>query len=711
MDPGNSFLPNNPRYSGHPEAYSHLYAAVPSSSTFSQQTTHPSLSSQPTTTSASLRIAARIVKLAVTVFVLTLGIGLGLLAYILNSRISWTSTEVITAVPQGNVLLITATASKFVLTCVPLVMGLAAYTIAHGWLGASTRKQADGMPTPYQYTLLLGLFQGANPVDLWRTLRYLVRGTGRRSSTSYLLIYAFIILFITLVLSYLLVGLDFALHSLSTTRHVSVIGAQIDTSILSTTDLYGATLRSDCNSPDKDGNACTIKPIGALGPRQSAEFQEGIRLIADSSSKNRISYTSPSPGKEETIAIFTPALQPDDKTFRTRTTAVSTSCTPFSSACDLQTACDATYHYPLAYVPPEVSVDQWWPLCTAFACEPPTWPKYWSNFRNDTAVMLSEPLEQRGEDELVEVDAEMQMTKPTLVSANPFRVIVNVASYLDTSILDEVCAQKTDDGNECIKGKDDGYLYSGGANPKMGRSARIRYTLLGCTVSILDVIYTYLNRTYTIESSSLSDQATTQALSTVLYASNSPLLVRDLSNSLTLLATSGASSKEVGRKVSEEIGRTMLGLGHGAFDSSLPVERLATVHEVLATVIPTWTLVAFIVSLGMFALLGIVLAGLATMVDNTAFVIPKSGPPGRRGNGEDQVVNVIDIARRRLCEPTGLVYEAFEKDADTSETRWMLEGEQMFDESPLSAGSWPELRQRRRTVRVGLQDDGFGFHK
>ncbi|CCA74174.1 hypothetical protein PIIN_08127 [Serendipita indica DSM 11827] len=695
MNSGSYSPPNNSRNSVHPEAYRH------SSVTFPPQLI---------TTSNSSSIAGRIVKLAVAVLVLTLGIGLALLAYVLTSKVSWTSSEVITAVPQGNVLLITATASKFILTCVPLIMGLAAYSVAHVWLDASNRRQKLGVPTPYQYVLLLGLFQGASPIELWRTLRYLVRGTGRRSRASYPLIYTFIILFIALVLAYLLVGLDFALHSLSTTRLVSAIGAQIDVSTLATSDLHGMEFKSDCNALDGNSNACTIQLIS--GSRQPAEFREGSRILAGLSSNHRISYTSPSLGQDTRVAILTPALQPTDKSFSARTTAVSTICSPISSSCDLQTPCDASYHYPLTNLPLGIgnaSAELWWSTCSAFACAPPSWPKYWLRFRNDTVVVFSEPLEQRGENEMVDQQAAMD---PAFASVNPFRIIVNVASYLDASILDDVCAQKTEDGKECIKGKDEGYLYSGGANPRMGRSPSVRYTLLGCTMSILDVDYTYLNRTYTINSSNLSTQATTQALSSVLYTENGLRggRGRQMSNWLMTFAASGASSKELAGKLSEEIGRSMLGLGHAAFDSSLPVTRATTAHEVLATVIPTWTLGAFIAGLGVFALLGIVLAGLAMTADKTAIVVKRSGPPGSTGVGEDPVANVIDIARRRLCEPTGLVYELFEKDADTAGIRWMADGEKMFDESPIAVGSGPE-QIKRRTVRVGLLDDGFGFHK
>lgn len=58
------------------------------------------------------------------------------------------------------------------------------------------------------------------------------------------------------------------------------------------------------------------------------------------------------------------------------------------------------------------------------------------------------------------------------------------------------------------------------------------------------------------------------------------------------LAASGASSKEVERKMSESMGRTMLGLGHAAFDSTSPVERATAAGQVLATVVPTWNLVS-----------------------------------------------------------------------------------------------------------------------
>ncbi|CCA77103.1 hypothetical protein PIIN_11086 [Serendipita indica DSM 11827] len=123
--------------------------------------------------------------------------------------------------------------------------------------------------------------------------------------------------------------------------------------------------------------------------------------------------------------------------------------------------------------------------------------------------------------------------------------------------------------------------------------------------------------------------------------------------------------------------------------------------------------VAFIAGLGVTALLGIVLAGMAMMADKTAIVVPpEADHPEVTANREEKVVNTIDIGRRRLCDPTGLVYEVFEKDADRAGTRWMLDGEKMFNPGSTGAGSGLEPGQvRRRTVRVGLQGDGFGFYK
>ncbi|CCA75929.1 hypothetical protein PIIN_09925 [Serendipita indica DSM 11827] len=106
--------------------------------------------------------------------------------------------------------------------------------------------------------------------------------------------------------------------------------------------------------------------------------------------------------------------------------------------------------------------------------------------------------------------------------------------------------------------------------------------------------------------------------------------------------------------------------------------------------------VPFIAGLGVTALLGIVLAGMAMMADKTAIVVPPEvDRPAVTANREEKVVNTIGIARRRLCDPTGLVYEVFEKDGDRAGTRWMLDGGKMFDSGSPGAGSGLELDDRR----------------
>jgi hypothetical protein len=117
-----------------------------------------------TTSGRSRQFMLKVCFLTFATLVLSIGVGGALLGYLISGQISWDSKEIVTAVPQGNILLISGFASKAVLTSVPVVMSIAAYRVGDMWLNNSkatagpTKPQQPDLPSPYQYGILLSTF-------------------------------------------------------------------------------------------------------------------------------------------------------------------------------------------------------------------------------------------------------------------------------------------------------------------------------------------------------------------------------------------------------------------------------------------------------------------------------------------------------------------------------------------------------------------------
>ncbi|KAG8861549.1 hypothetical protein FRB91_006257 [Serendipita sp. 411] len=678
--------------------YSTLQPTVYSSSIETTPSRYPTLNK-----GTSSRFMLRIACITFAVLIGSVGVGFALLLYLLHGKVEWTLDELVTTVPQGNVLLITTMIGKVILTLVPLAIGISAYWVADGWIrdtkAITHNKPTSGeLPTPYQYSLLLSIFQGASLFSLATTIHYLIKSTSTsRSITSRQLFQAFIVLCIALFLSYGLVGTDFALHSFSTTRLVSVRGGSLDLSLA--TKLNGRRLKDDCNHPTVNGSACTLGRFGTFGLSQIVDFKEGLRILGGFSSSSQISFSPSisSNGYAHPVALLTDANPSPTISFSASTIGLSTKCGILTSTCDLSKPCNDDFHPPTIHR--GYTNNTGWDHCSAWACTAEGWPRFWtSGFRNQTQLTISEPLELRGEPEVVE--GQVVPNDPS-VGHNPFRIMMTSSTYIEQKILEEVCAETSPSGS-CIRGKDTGYLYSGAVFDYP--SPRYRLSLIGCSVSVVEIDYSYLNGTYTVDHSTarLADNATTWAISSVLYSEDTPLPYMD--NSVFNFASSGGESSGLATLIEQKLSRLLLAMSHSAFEPT-PILSLSSALQLLATVLPTPTLITFFVFILCFATFVVVLAATAFTSSTTAF---RTGQTQGR-NSKQGLVSAVEIANQRLREPTGLIYKVFEEETDDRQL-WTKDGIEMFKEGQ---GSQPFHGSPGgvRDVRIGLGVDGsFGFH-
>lgn len=680
------------------------------------------------TIGSSTRYLRRVLIHSSSALVLSLGIGVALFLYLSKGKLEWNKREFVTLVPQGNVLLITAIASKIVLTTCPLVMGIAAYYIANDWvlhtkltferarsIQLKPSVNAQSLPTPFQYALILKMFQGASIFSLWNALRYLFRSSSkRRKFASRPLFHSLLILLILLFLSYSLMAVDFALHSLSLTRFLSAKGEPIPLPQPSSSEakLYGRELKASCHSLGTNGTACTSeqRPPSFWGS-YTIGYEEGYRTLSDLSNSTRIAYAplTTSSGLTVQVALLTPANASTEVSFTASTIGVYTQCSSVAPYCDPNPgSCNPNFHPTnLSWVEDETFTN-----CTYIPCLKPEWPIYWvEGFMNLSASSYTLPMEMRRDPQVNDGDIPSEIV---MTDKNPFRFLSKLSSYIDPDIASSACAEYSSSTGRCIRGTDEAFLYSGSItnNP----TPDFRLLPLGCSVTIINAHYTYLNGTYRIDPStiSLSDSSTTLAISSVLYTRDAP--TEFIFDAAINLAQIGESSEVVLAKVEENTSRLLASMALEAFDT-IPITQQSRVNYVAATVLPTPLLLAFFGLLIMHAVLIVILTGSAAAVSKEAISYRGTGDDGKRN-----VKNVVELARRRLCEPASLVYELFESQ-DDHEGRWMKgAGIEMFDEGSNGTGTMARGREheafinkpsrgvRLRVVGVGIRPDGgFGF--
>ncbi|PVF91843.1 hypothetical protein CPB86DRAFT_270631 [Serendipita vermifera] len=690
------------------------------------------------TTGPSTRYLKRVLVHSSGILLVSLGIGGILLFYLFKHKIEWDRQELITLVPQGNVLLITAVASKAVLTTSPLVMGIAAYYIADVWTSHTdlvcgqaksskhgTSIHTQDLPTPFQYALILKIFQGASIFSFWNTLRYFLRSRPkRRQSTSKPLTHSFFILIIILFLSYSLMAIDFALHSQSVTRFLSVKGDLIPLQDSSSQEasLYGRKLKGSCYTLNTNGTACTtVQRPPFWEHRYSASYEEGYRTLVGLSNSTKVEFAPLETSQKSTVqvALLTAANTPPEVSFTASTVGVYTKCSSVAPYCDMTPdACNLSFHP--TNLTHSTMPDNTFAQCIYIPCTKPGWPLYWiGGFSNLSTFTLGEPLEMRNEPEVAD---EYIVAGLFATDQNPFRFFSTLTLYIDPSSAVNSCAEYSTSTGRCIRGTDDAFLYSG--HIINDPTPLFRLLPLGCSVNIINAEYTYVNGSYSIDPSTVaqSDNSTTLAVSSVFYTNDAPLsFVFDTTADISM---EGESSEVVISKFEESVSQLLASMAQGAFDP-IPITQQSRVTFVAATVLPTPLIVAFFGLLIAHAILVGVLTGLAGTVSKEAIRFNHKGyKEGDDGYKRKQTSkNLVELARRRLCEPASLVYELFESQGD-SKGRWMKgAGIEMFEEglddtTPVATGGRedeafigkPKGTIRMRVVEVGIQHDGgFGF--
>jgi hypothetical protein len=679
---------------------------------------------------SSIRYLKRMLSHSFGILVLSLGTGVALLLYLLRGKIEWNRRELVTLVPQGNVLLFTAIVSKMVLTISPLLMGIAAYYIANDWVFDTTsifrhakasqrRNSTDtkSLPTPFQYALILKMFQGASIFSFWNTLRYLFRSSSnRRQLASKPLLHSLFILSIILFLSYSLIAIDFALHSLSLTRFLSAKFESIPVPDPSSPEakLYGRELKNSCRSLDVNGTTCTAPQNGVGWSYFTASYEEGYRTLVNLSDSTRIAFASLeiSPTSSVQVALLTTADPSPEVSFTASTIGLYTQCSSLAPYCDLTPgACNPTFH------PTNLSTgEDNFANCKYIPCSKPEWPIYWvAGFFNQSLYTFTEPLEMRNQSQ---VNDDTRGSELSLTDQNPFRIFSTLTLYIDPEGSESACAEYSPLTGRCIRGTDEAFLYSGRITDSP--TPNFRLLPLGCSVTIINAQYIYLNGTYTIEPStiSLSDNSTALSISSVLYTRDAP--TSTIFDTAINLSQAGESSEVVLANFEGKVSLFLASMAQSAFDT-VPITQQSRVKLVAATVLPMPLIVTFFGLLIAYAMLVVILTGFAAAASKGAISshTRSHGEYPRKANTK----NIVELARRRLCEPASLVYELFESH-DDNEGRWMKgAGIEMFEEGSKNTNtlntvgredevfiSRPGRSMRMRVVGVGLRPDrGFGF--
>jgi hypothetical protein len=287
-----------------------------------------------------------ILKRSLAVFFLIVGLSTVAFLYIFLNRSSWDGEAIQTAAPLGNVLLLFNICSKAVLICLPLVMSSAAYHIADAWIKRSRDPIRRDLPTPYQYTLLLSIFTGANIFSAWNTLKYFfrspIKGTqarpdakrsASRGQTSYPLEISFATLFITLIIAYAIVAIDFSLHDLSSV----VLLPKNSINVNPKSALYGRVLKDECLEPNlESGLPCTIRYDWGTGVEANTNYiigyQEVLKILLGSSTVNRVVSI---PYEDSDVAALVPASDATlpDSSYTANTIGLQAQCVSTMNSC------------------------------------------------------------------------------------------------------------------------------------------------------------------------------------------------------------------------------------------------------------------------------------------------------------------------------------------------------------------------------------------
>lgn len=464
--------------------------------------------------------------------------GGALLAYLMSGQISWDSNQIVTAVPQGNILLLTGFASKAVLTSVPMVMSIAAYYVGDMWLNNSrSTSPTQNLPSPYQYGLLLSTFQGANIFSAYNGLAY--RFSSRRAKLSPVVQASTIVLLIALILAYAVVAIDFGLHHVSSSMPAIFQSKSSDQPLM-----YGLKIKDRClNTTETYYDwrvACTVDVGGHFGDLVN-QYGEAIRLIAGVSQNHSItSLPTLGPDGQSTVqvAVFVPPKPAEGIAFTAKTVGQFAQCQNLNPSCQtVTTPGSGRMVYNCA--------GAGWPVLRGEDA-PVSRTSFFINATLTTAQQATSADARSGTEE------------------NPYSLaaIVGVPDCDVTSGVDpESCT------------KDPGWIFSGLGTP---------YMFFGCKISVVDVQYSYSNGSYSIDNYNLASNSTTRSVTNPLYLNTFATFTQA---TLAPLALTGDSASFVGH-FEDVFTRQTLAFSNFAFEPS-PVLSQFVSEFVLATVLPT----------------------------------------------------------------------------------------------------------------------------
>jgi len=592
----------------------------------------------------SKRFFGPIIAHVVAITVIFLGLACALLGYIYSGRLSWNANEIVTTVPQGNILFITGMTSKVAITAVPMVMAIAAFLIADRWLRNSlTFSHASGLPTPYQYSLLLRIFGSANIFSAWSSIQYAVRTPNKRRATlSSPLITSFSILIAVLVIAWGIVIVDFGLHSVSETSLVLQDGGSSTSQ-----QMYGRKLTESCqNRQGINGNGCTVISGGSLGTHIIG-FMEAMRIVGGISSNTSVISIPLTTDANQSINIAALVQQ------NTQTNLAYTAPT-------------VGHYFQCDVLTPRCTINNTCMACFTYDCSQVGWaiPSAWRSQVGGAGTFFADA-------------ANVDPTRQNVASGsenNPYPVVAMVGfPQCDAS-------GPSDPNGDCRH--DPGWFTA-----LTGES----YMFLGCSATVVDLQIRYVNGSFSIDSYSLSGNATTHVVSNPIDSAD---WVPYLASRVAPLALVG-DSESFARGFEKELALILLPMAQYAFESA-PTTSQWISGEVLATIIPTSWLIAFFVLILLYIIFTFALAVVALYSSKDALTNPQPAS----GDGP-KVVNVVQLAADRLRHPTGLICEYFE-----GEGQWKSlerDGVEMFDET---------RGKTEEGIGIGIKSGGsFGFFR
>lgn len=493
-------------------------------------------------------VSARALLVGGATVIALFGMMAALLCYVcVANECTVSGTVLTTTAALGKVLTISQLASHVAPVVVPLVMGLCAFQIGARWLQSSQRFDGN-RPSPLQLGLLMSICNSANLSALFQAIRYMLGANKDLKKQTLpsptLMKRSVVLLFTLLTLIYAISGADAWFHASSKATLI-----QKQTSFVGTPGqvAFGRAInetRCQEASTSTVGGPIYTSSCGlfnGLAAHDNAAFPEGLRAVSNSSNINRVAFT------DDQTAILAPSNVPSNTSFSANTIGVKTSCISITKECLKQTTSGGLTSYgPAAYL----NIN-----CTG---------QHVYNLTLPGASIPEGPLDSLG-----------NVVPGYQVPSNPFNVGSYVMSY-------------------AYEGTQDAFINNTGWFVHGNAGA---YNVIYCSLSALNVDYTYTGSQYILDQASPASVQDTQYIVTVGFGSSPLGTVKS--------TVEGAGIQTVTtyeEAFSLELSRRILGLG-----ATLYVQNAATeVHSELATVGSELNLIPFTILLACMTLFGFI---------------------------------------------------------------------------------------------------------